>query len=102
MHNIHFVKVKANSGEEACQVVENLLVDFGTDNNWREFCGAISEDNEIFNSGEGRFEPKDTNYQSIEKINEKFFTGFFSKNFLKPKVCKRIYILRFHLFIMLM
>jgi len=70
MHNIHFVKVKANSGEEACQVVENLIIDFGTENNWRTMCGAISEDNEIFNSGDGRFEPKDTDYQSIDKINE--------------------------------
>jgi len=69
MHNIHFVKVKANSGEEACKVVENLLVDFGTENNWRTMCGAVSENNEIFNSGDGRFEPKDTDYQSIEAIN---------------------------------
>jgi hypothetical protein len=70
MHNIHFVKIKANSGEEACRMADNLLIDFGTENNWREMCGAVSEDNEVYNSGEGRYEPKDTNYQSIEKINE--------------------------------
>jgi hypothetical protein len=69
MHNIHFVKVKANSGEEACQRVENLLFDFGNENNWRTMCGAVSEDNEIFNSGDGRFQPKETDYQTIEEIS---------------------------------
>ena len=58
MHNIHFVKVKANSGEEACQVVENLLMDFGTDNNWRDFCGAVSEDNEVYIQGKVDMNPK--------------------------------------------
>jgi hypothetical protein len=70
MHNLHFVKVKANSGEEACQEVENLLMDFGNENNWRTFCGAVSEDNEVYNAGDGRYQPKDTDYITIEKINE--------------------------------
>jgi hypothetical protein len=69
MHNLHFVKVRANSGEEACRVADNLLIDFGTENNWRAFCGAVSEDNEIYNADDGRYEPKDTDYQSIEAIN---------------------------------
>ncbi len=70
MHNLHLVKVKANSGEEACQEVENLLMDFGNENNWRTFCGAVSEDNEVYNAGDGRYQPKDTDYITIEKINE--------------------------------
>jgi hypothetical protein len=70
MHNLHFVKVKANSGEKACKEVENLLYDFGNENNWREFCGAISEDNEVYNSGEGRYQPKDTDIATIDQINQ--------------------------------
>jgi hypothetical protein len=70
MHNLHFILVKANSGEEACKQAENEIIDFGTENNWRTMCGAVSEDNEIYNSGDGRYEPKDTDYQTIEKINE--------------------------------
>jgi len=70
MHNLHFILVRANSGEEACKQAENEIMDFGTENNWRTMCGAVSEDNEVFNAGDGRYEPKDTDYQSIDKINE--------------------------------
>jgi len=70
MHNLHFILVKANSGEEACKKAENEIMDFGTENNWRTMCGAVSQDNEVYNAGDGRYEPKDTDYQSIEAINE--------------------------------
>jgi hypothetical protein len=70
MHNLHFILVKAISGEEACKKAENEIIDFGTDNNWRTMCGAVSQDNEVYNAEDGRYEPKDTDYQSIEKINE--------------------------------
>jgi len=70
MHNLHFILVKANSGEEACKKAENEIMDFGNENNWRTMCGAVSEDNEIYNAEDGRYEPKDTDYQTIEAINE--------------------------------
>jgi hypothetical protein len=70
MHNLHLIKVKANSGEEACQIAENQIIDFGNENNWRAFCGAISEDNEVYNSGDGRYQPKDTDINTIEEINQ--------------------------------
>jgi hypothetical protein len=70
MHNLHFILVKAISGEEACKKAENEIIDFGTDNNWRTMCGAVSQDNEVYDAGDGRYEPKDTDYQCIEKINE--------------------------------
>jgi hypothetical protein len=69
MHNLHFILVKAISGEEACKKAENEIMDFGTENNWRTMCGAVSQDNEVYNAGDGRYEPKDTDYQSIEAIN---------------------------------
>lgn len=70
MHNLHFISIKAISGEEACKKAENEIIDFGTENNWRTMCGAVSQDNEVYNAEDGRYEPKDTDYQSIEKINE--------------------------------
>ena len=69
MHNLHFILVKANSGQEACKQAENEIIDWGTDNNWRTMCGAVSQDNEIYNANDGRYEPKDTDYQTIEAIN---------------------------------
>ena len=58
MHNLHFILVRASSGEKACQDAENQIIDFGTDNNWRTMCGAVSEDNEVYDAGDGRYEPK--------------------------------------------
>jgi hypothetical protein len=70
MHNLHFILVKANSGEEACKQAETEIIDFGTDNNWRTMCGAVSEDNEVYDAGDGRYRPAETDYTTIEAINE--------------------------------
>jgi hypothetical protein len=52
-------------------MADNLLIDFGTENNWREMCGAISEDNEVYDAGDGRYRPNPTesDLTSIEAIN---------------------------------
>jgi len=70
MHNLHFIVVRANSGEKACQEADALIMDWGTDNNWRTMCGAVSEDNEVYDAGDGRYEPKDTDYLTIDAINK--------------------------------
>jgi hypothetical protein len=70
MHNLHYVRVKANSGEEACQFAESALMDFGNENNWRTMCGAVSQDNEVYNAGDGRYIPMNTNASVIEAIND--------------------------------
>lgn len=70
MHNLHFIKVHANSGEEACKLAEQSILDFGNENNWRTMCGAVSQDNEVYNSGDGRYSPAETEYTTIEAINE--------------------------------
>jgi hypothetical protein len=59
MHNLHFIVLHANSGAEACRRAESLLSDWGTENNWREICGAVSESNSVYQSGEGRFQPEE-------------------------------------------
>lgn len=70
MHNIHFVVVRASSGKEACENVESEIMTWGTENNWRCMCGAVSEDNEIYDAGDGRFRPHQTDYITIEQINQ--------------------------------
>jgi len=67
-HNLHLIVVRAESGLDACNEAEDLLFDFGTENNWRSMCGAVSEDNEVYLNGEGRYEP-DEKSDTIEKIN---------------------------------
>lgn len=70
MHNLHLVRVKANSGQEACEGVESAIMDFGNENNWRTMCGAVSEDNEVYDAGEGRYRPTENELTTIEKLNE--------------------------------
>ena len=70
MHNLHYVRVIANSGEEACQKAESALMDYGTENNWRTMCGAVSEDNVVYNNIDGRYIPIATDASTIEAIND--------------------------------
>ena len=59
MHKLHLITTKADSPEDACNEVENEIVDFGNDNNWRTICGCISEDNEIYiHEEDGAFAPE--------------------------------------------
>jgi hypothetical protein len=65
-HNLHLMVVKATSGQDACNIVENEIIDFGDDNNWRTVCGAISEKNEVHIEEEnGWMEDMET----VKKIN---------------------------------
>jgi len=70
MHNLHFIVVRANSGQEACQEADSIILDFGNENNWRTMCGAVSQDNEVYNADDGRYQPSETQWITIEKINE--------------------------------
>ena len=70
MHNLHLVVVIAETGQDACNAVEAWLEEWGTDNNWRGMCGAVSQDNVVYiPSDAGRF-PPDDEYNTIEKINK--------------------------------
>jgi len=59
MHNCHFYVVEAASGEDACEMVESSISDWGNENNWRVICGAVSEYNEVFARLEGRYIPEE-------------------------------------------
>lgn len=65
MHNLHLVITHAEDAESACSDVENFILDFGNDNNWRTIEGCISEDNEKYVIEEGFID----SYNSIDDIN---------------------------------
>ena len=78
MHNLHLVRVYASDPQDACNTVENEIMEWGNENNWRTIGGCISEDGEIYivdpsdTFGGSRYKPdNDTTIQSInEMINE--------------------------------
>ena len=67
MHNIHFVRVKADSNENACGIVKDTIEDWGDENNWREICGAISKDGKSYHCEGGRWRD-DLNAFFVKKI----------------------------------
>ena len=48
MHNLHYIRVKADNPKDACNTVENTIEDWGTENNWRSIGGCVSSDNEVY------------------------------------------------------
>ena len=71
MHNLHLVRINATSPEEACNDVENQIMDFGNENNWRSIGGCVSEDNEVFDYDKhSRWKPSNEGYETIEKLSE--------------------------------
>lgn len=61
MHNLHLITIKADNPKDACNDVENEIVQWGNENNWRTITGCIDETGEIFiNDNYGRFNPKGT------------------------------------------
>jgi hypothetical protein len=57
MHNLHFILIKADSATEAASEAENLILDWGDENNWRSVGGVASEDgcDDIDNHGDARW-----------------------------------------------
>jgi hypothetical protein len=70
-HNLHFIVVKAESGEDACLEAEYSIMGFGNENNWRTMRGAVSQDNEVYIASEGLYQPdKDSTIAKINKTIE--------------------------------
>lgn len=59
MHNLHFIGVVADSGDEAVSRALYLIEDWGTEDNWRVGCGAVASDGETYTTTEGRWNPSD-------------------------------------------
>ena len=79
MHNIHLIRVYANNGNEACDIVENNIGDWGNENNWRTICGSIDQkgnkvdltNNDENGWVEGRWKP---DLQSAKDIMNEVYT----------------------------
>jgi len=67
MHNLHIVVTKTETGEDAVSSVRSSIDQWGDENNWRYFCGAVSQSGKIFDLGKGRWTPK-----SIYDVNDSF------------------------------
>jgi hypothetical protein len=65
MHSLHFIRLKAESPEDAFSIVENHLYDWGDENNWFSVLGCITPNNEVFSNSNKSLEDFDT----IDKIN---------------------------------
>jgi len=57
MHTLHFLLLKANSAKQAGAASQDLLLDWGNENNWRSIGGIASEDgsDDIENLDGGRW-----------------------------------------------
>lgn len=90
MHNLHFVVTRAEDALSACEKVESALESWGDENNWRSICGCVSADDEVFRTGEGRWEPPDD--MTVAGINEQVsralvsFTGPFGMDCASPAI----------------
>jgi len=88
MHNLHFIVVKADTGEDACSEAESFLMEWGNENNWRTMCGAVSEDNEVFDAKDGRYRP-DEDCNTIAKIN-KYVEAWMKDEFFSTTAKKKL------------
>jgi hypothetical protein len=79
MHNLHLIRVRAESPKEACSMAERFIEDFGNENNWRSIGGCVSENNEVYDRDEmygSRWRPSYTDdkgnkpYGNIRALNE--------------------------------
>lgn len=79
MHNLHLIRVRAESPKQACSMAESFIEDFGNENNWRSIGGCVSEDDETYDRDEmygSRWKPSYTDdkgnkpYGSIKALNE--------------------------------
>jgi len=69
MHNLHYIVVQAETAKEAVSEAENMISDWGTENNWRSFGGCVSQDNEVYiHDTHSRWTPEPNH--TIEMINE--------------------------------
>lgn len=75
MHNLHLVKIRAESCEDACRSVELEILDWGDEDNWRVICGCLREDGEVYSTGEGRYDPTGVTSASITSTVREWAKG---------------------------
>lgn len=81
MHNLHLCVIKANSPEEACELVQSHIENWGDEDNWRTICGCVSEDDETFEPKyekewmNGRWGVKNYTIKSINDLVKTWIDG---------------------------
>ena len=60
VHNLHFIGVIADSGDEAVSRALYMIEDWGTEDNWRVGCGAVAADGEVYAAKDGRWSPSES------------------------------------------
>lgn len=68
MHNLHLVRVLAENPQDACDIVDAELDNYGNENNFYSIVGCVSQNDEIFvlNKNDTFVE----NLKPIKEINE--------------------------------
>ena len=92
MHTLHLMTIAADSPQEACINVDNEIVEWGNENNWRTICGCVSEDDQVYihDKEYGSYHPQPgTTLQSIGKMI-KGWTNTFDYNATQQLVKFRI------------
>lgn len=78
MHNLHLIVINAEDLKDACKIAESVLLDWGTENNWRSFIGAIDQEGNTYFTGEGReFINKEVTLEYLTQMVK----GWVSKSF---------------------
>jgi hypothetical protein len=92
-HNLHLIRVTADTPQEACEEVESYIEDWGTENNWRTICGCVSEHDEVYDNPDetfgGRYKPTACGYTTIGKIN-KAVRGWLKPDFYHETAIKKL------------
>jgi hypothetical protein len=48
MHNLHLIRTKADSHSDALSLIEDYLLDWGTENNWSTVLGSFCKEDKSF------------------------------------------------------
>lgn len=78
-HNLHLFVVKADSAEDACNTVEAEVEGWGTENNWRTICGAVSDTGLIYIVEDWSPETWSISFQGINNYVQEHLSNFEDK-----------------------
>ena len=89
MHNLHFVVVEAETGEDACSEAGSQIEDWGTENNWWVTCGAISAEGKTYKSPDGgRWEVEEN--MTVEEVKKTAAGWLFGTDDFMEKSFKKV------------
>jgi hypothetical protein len=69
MHNLHLLRIRATSPQQACTDAETAIEDWGDENNGRTICGCVSQDNKV-HTASGEHDWIDHTRNTITRLNK--------------------------------